>query len=86
MQQQWQIAFEAVCGNGILGDIALDDFSVSTTGCQSNFTGIWKMILNSQLQSLFKIPAMKTVIGLLSNFMCLYLNDFLNSITHVIFK
>ena len=31
--QSWQVVFEAIRGNGLMGDIAIDDFSISTTGC-----------------------------------------------------
>ncbi|KAK7473655.1 hypothetical protein BaRGS_00035133, partial [Batillaria attramentaria] len=37
--QKWQVAFEAIRGNGIMGDIAIDDFSLSTTGCSTTFNG-----------------------------------------------
>ena len=33
VKQSWQVTFEAIRGNGVLGDIAIDDFSLSSTGC-----------------------------------------------------
>ncbi|KAL8608892.1 hypothetical protein ACOMHN_065230 [Nucella lapillus] len=33
LTQAWQVAFEAIRGGGVLGDIAIDDFSVSSSGC-----------------------------------------------------
>ena len=33
VKQSWQVTFEAIRGNGVMGDIAIDDFSISSTGC-----------------------------------------------------
>ena len=42
--QQWQAVFEAIRGNGVLGDIAIDDFSISSSDCGGGgYPGIeWK--------------------------------------------
>ncbi|KAK7098915.1 hypothetical protein V1264_003130 [Littorina saxatilis] len=33
VKQPWQVSFESVRGNGVMGDVAIDDFSISASGC-----------------------------------------------------
>ena len=50
VKQSWQVTFEALRGNGVMGDIAIDDFSLSSTGCGGGaYSGSFSLSLSLSL-------------------------------------